>query len=62
MTQQMRVPVAPPKQVQASGELSFTSESRYWQDIHRAGLLPICRATAHVHAWGRSIAGDFCQV
>ena len=49
MTKQVWAPVAPPKQPKTSGEFALTPVSRCSQDNGWAGVLPICRATAHVH-------------
>ena len=55
VTKQLPAPLAPLKRLQASGESPLTPESRNWLDNSRAGLLPICRATAHMHAFARSL-------
>ena len=58
MTKQLPAPLAPPKQLQASGEVPVTPVNRSWQEKSCAGLLPICRATAHVHGLVRSCCRD----
>ena len=47
--EQVRAPVAPPKQLKASGESPLAPENKYWHDDSCAGLFPICRATAQMH-------------
>ena len=57
VTKTLWPPVAAPKQLQASGESPPTPANRLWHDNGCAGLLPICRATPHVHG----LAGSLLQ-